>query len=207
MFTGLVQEIGRVASASRDDKGATLNIECTLAPYTLGESIAVHGVCLTVASISEQGFRAQVSEETLRCSALGELYKGARVHLERALALGEHLGGHLVTGHVDGLGEMVSRRAEGDYTEMTIEVPPRLQPFCAPKGSVTINGVSLTINKVGDQGFDVMLVPHTLEHTTFGDLGSGGKVHLEMDILAKYVASLLGKAGVDGSLPGDSFAS
>ena len=206
MFTGLVEQIGRVQRADRHDKGATLDIECSMAPYTLGESIAVHGVCLTVAEILPDGFMAYASEETLRCSVLGELEVGSRVHLERALALGERLGGHLVSGHVDGIGSRGATFTEGDCTQIRFNVPKQLRPFFAPKGSVTLNGVSLTVNDVGAEDFSVMLVPHTLEHTTLGELDEGQNINIEVDILAKYVASLMGKEGVDGALGGGSFS-
>lgn len=166
-------------------------------PYVLGESIAVDGACLTVKSFSEGHFEADASLETLDKTNLGDRHRGDRVHLERALALGERLGGHLVTGHVDGVGTLAGRATEGDYMRASFEVPKRLAPFLAPKGSITVNGVSLTVNAVAGTRFDVMLVPFTLDETTFGQMMPGARVNLEVDILAKYVASLMGKPGVD----------
>ena len=197
MFTGLIEQLGTIESFERRDDGLLLRIGCSLHPYALGESIAVDGTCLTVKSFSEAHFDADASLETLDKTNLGDLDAGARVHLERAMALGDRLGGHLVTGHVDGVGSLVSKVVEGDYVRATFEVPNRLAPFLAPKGSITINGVSLTVNAVNGPRFDVMLVPYTLSETTFGRMVAGHRVNLEVDILAKFVASLMGKPGVD----------
>ena len=186
-------------SLTRRADGLVLRIACALHPYQLGESIAVNGTCLTVKSFDDGHFDADASLETLDKTNLGDLAEGDRVHLERALALGDRLGGHLVTGHVDGVGKMIDRVSDGDYVRMTFEVPERLAPFLAPKGSIAVNGVSLTVNAVEGRRCDVMLVPYTLNHTTFGEMPPGCRVNLEVDILAKYVASLMGKPGVDGS--------
>lgn len=197
MFTGLVEQVGTVESLTRRQDALTIRIACALHPYELGESIAVNGICLTVKSFGEGYFDADASSETLDKTNLDDLERGDRVHLERALALGDRLGGHLVTGHVDGVGTVIARAPDGDYVRTTFEVPPRLAPFLAPKGSITVDGVSLTVNTVQDTRFDVMLVPYTLRHTTFGEMSPGRRVNLEIDILAKYVASLMGKPGVD----------
>ena len=197
MFTGLIEQVGTIAGLERRDDGLSVRIECALHPYTLGESIAVNGTCLTVKSCSETHFDADASSETLDKTNLGDLPEGDRVHLERAMALGDRLGGHLITGHVDGVGTMLGQEPEGEYVRVTFEAPKRLAPFLAPKGSVAVNGVSLTINGVDGPRFDVMLVPYTLDHTTFGQMQPGQPVNLEVDILAKYVASLMGKPGVD----------
>ncbi|HSN85002.1 MAG TPA: riboflavin synthase [Polyangiales bacterium] len=201
MFTGLIEQLGTVEGITRRQDGLSLRIACALHPYELGESIAVNGTCLTVKSFAREHFDADASLETLDKTNLGDLAEGDRVHLERALALGDRLGGHLVTGHVDGVGTLISRTPDGDYLRTTFEVPRRLAPFLAPKGSMTVNGVSLTVNSVKGPRFDVMLVPYTLDHTTFGEMLIGCRVNLEVDILAKYVASLMGKPGVDGSGP------
>lgn len=201
MFTGLIEQVGTVEGLTRRQDGLSLRIACALHPYELGESIAVNGTCLTVKSFAEGHFDADASLETLDKTNLGDVVEGDRVHLERALALGDRLGGHLVTGHVDGVGALISRTPDGDYLRTTFEAPKRLAPFLAPKGSMTVNGVSLTVNSVQGPRFDVMLVPYTLHHTTFGEMPIGCRVNLEVDILAKYVASLLGKPGVDGSGP------
>ncbi len=199
MFTGLVEQVGTIEDIKRRDDGLEARVACSLHPYTLGESIAVNGTCLTVKSFSETYFEADASLETLDKTNLGDLQVGDRVHLERALALGERLGGHLVTGHVDGVGTMVERVPEGDYSRVQFEVPKRLAPFLAPKGSIAVDGVSLTVNAVAGTRFDVMLVPYTLDETTFGSMQPGARVNLEVDILAKYVASLMGRPGVDAS--------
>jgi riboflavin synthase len=199
MFTGLIEQVGTIDHLERRDDGMAIRIACALHPYELGESIAVNGTCLTVKSFGEGHFDADASLETLDKTNLGDLNEGDRVHLERALALGDRLGGHLVSGHVDGVGTLISRTAEGDYVVARFEVPTRLAPFLAPKGSITVNGVSLTVNTVNGPRFDVMLVPYTLDETTFGEMTNGAQVNLEVDILAKYVASLMGKPGVDAT--------
>ena len=197
MFTGLVEQIGTIEHLERRDDGLSLRIACALQPYELGESIAVDGACLTVKAFEEGFFEADASLETLDKTNLGGREEGDRVHLERALSLGDRLGGHLVTGHVDSVGKLVEKAPSGNYVCATFEVPARIAPFLAPKGSITVNGVSLTVNTVAGTRFDVMLVPYTLEETTFGEMSSGTDVNLEADILAKYVASLMGKPGVD----------
>ena len=197
MFTGLIEQVGTIDDLDRRDDGLSIRIACALHPYELGESIAVNGTCLTVKSFSDTHFDADASLETLDKTNLGDLSEGDRVHLERALALGDRLGGHLVSGHVDGVGTLVSRSREGDYLRASFDVPNRLAPFLAPKGSITVNGVSLTVNTVAGTRFDVMLVPYTLDETTFGEMADGARINLEVDILAKYVASLMGKPGVD----------
>ena len=198
MFTGLIEQLGTIDHLERRDDGLLIRIACALHPYELGESIAVNGTCLTVKAFSEGYFDADASPETLDKTNLGDLGEGDRVHLERALALGDRLGGHLVSGHVDGVGTLVERAPEGDYVRASFDVPKRLGPFLAPKGSITVNGVSLTVNTVAGVRFDVMLVPYTLDETTFGEMANGARVNIEVDILAKYVASLMGKPGVDG---------
>jgi riboflavin synthase len=197
MFTGLIEQVGTIDRLERRNDGLSIRIACALDPHELGESIAVNGTCLTVKSFSEGYFEADASPETLDMTNLGDLGEGDRVHLERALALGDRLGGHLVTGHIDGVGKLFARVAEGEYVRASFEVPTRLAPFLAPKGSITVNGVSLTVNTVAGTRFDVMLVPYTLDETTFGEMANGTRVNLEVDILAKYVASLMGKPGVD----------
>ena len=199
MFTGLIEQVGTIDRLERRDDGLSIRIVCALHPYEFGESIAVNGTCLTVKSFSERYFDADASLETLDKTNLGDLGEGDRVHLERAVALGSRLGGHLVTGHIDGVGTLVTRAPEGDYVRASFEVPKRLAPFLAPKGSVTVDGVSLTVNTVTGAIFDVMLVPYTLDETTFGEMPMGARVNLEVDILAKYVASLMGKPGVDAA--------
>ncbi len=199
MFSGLVQEIGTVRSVDTTDEGARLDISCKMGELVLGESIAVDGCCLTVKTIVDGGFEAEASTETLAKTTLGRVTPGLRVHLERALKPDDRLGGHLVTGHVDGVGTLAERQPAGDSVRVTFGVPDLLRPFVAPKGSITVNGVSLTINAVHAASFEVMLVPYTRTETTFDSLSKGEQVNLEVDILAKYVASLMGKPGVDGT--------
>jgi riboflavin synthase len=198
MFTGLVQQVGRVRAIERNARGATLEVGCTFEALVLGESIAVNGCCLTVTADRGGAFTADASLETLAKTTLGELAPGSRVHLERALMAGERLGGHLVTGHVDGVGRVASRAPLGDAMKVTFEVPEPLAPFMAPKGAVTVHGVSLTVNGVVGRCFDVVLVPFTRAETVFDSLEVGARVNLEADVLAKYVARLLGRPGVDG---------
>jgi len=198
MFTGLVDAIGTIRAIERTQKGARLRVATKYESLILGESIAVMGTCLTVTSIEEDGFWADASKETLELTNLGELQTGGKVHLERALQLGDRLGGHLVSGHVDGVGRIAAREPVGDAVKTSFEVPERLAPFLAPKGSVTIDGVSLTVNGVRGTRFDVMLVPYTRKETLFDERSVGAKVNLEVDMLAKYVARLMGRPGVDG---------
>jgi len=202
MFTGLVAEIGKVREIQHGAGGARLRIQCTFSELVLGESIAVNGCCLTVTTILSDGFTCDASQETLDKSTTGALAVGDGVHLERALQVGDRLGGHLVTGHVDGVGKLVATAPLGDAVRVTFEVPAALGPMIAPKGSVTIDGASLTVNHVDDLRFDVVLVPYTQKETLFGKRGLGSAVNLEVDVLAKYVARLLGRPGVDGVGPG-----
>jgi riboflavin synthase len=200
MFTGIVQQCGVVDSVEHGGGGARLRIRCELGELELGESIAVDGVCLTVARHRPGGgFEADASQETRERTTLGERRGGDRVHLERALRVQDRLGGHVVTGHVDGVGWLVRREPLGEAQRVVFEIPGPLAGFVAPKGSVAVQGVSLTVNEVSGRQFAVVLVPHTLRETTFGTHPSGGRVNVEADVLAKYVARLLGRPGVDGT--------
>ncbi|MDH5491951.1 MAG: riboflavin synthase [Myxococcales bacterium] len=199
MFTGLVEQVGEVRRIERGVAGSSLRIASTFEALVLGESIAVNGVCLTVTQRLEDGFLADASAETLSRTTLGGLATGSKVHLERAVRLGDRMGGHLVTGHVDGVAKIVQRVPSGGSLRMTFEVPGALAPFLAPKGSVAVDGVSLTVNGVAAARFEVTLVPFTLKETTFAGLQAMQSVNIEVDVLAKYVASLLGKPGVDGA--------
>jgi riboflavin synthase len=201
VFTGLVVEVGTLREVERSAVGATLEVSCALVGLQLGESIAVDGACLTVTRLVEGGFRCDASAETLAKTTLDGARKGQRVHLERALRLGDRLGGHLVTGHVDGVGGLVGREPLGDAQRLTFEVPDRLAPFLAPKGSVAVDGVSLTVNGASGNRFDVVLVPYTRDATHLGAAFLGKKVNVEVDVLAKYVARLLGRRGIDGLWP------
>lgn len=199
MFTGLVEAKGTVAARAPRGPGARLSIACGLGPLELGESISVDGVCLTVDSFDGSRFEVDASAETLARTTLGGLRVGGEVNLERALALGARLGGHIVTGHVDGVGALVGKRAIGDAVAMTFELPAELARFVAEKGSITVGGVSLTVNAVSGARFDVTIIPRTLRDTTLGALEVGGKVNLEVDVLARYVARLMGADGAKDS--------
>ena len=194
MFTGLVETIGTLRRrAGSPVARATIEARFTGA-LVLGESIAVNGVCLTVDRITDGGFEADMSEETLARTTLGALPLGSKVHLERATPAGGRLGGHIVAGHVDGVGHVVEREPRGDAMRLSTRIPADLAPFVAPKGSITIDGVSLTVNGVKDEGdtfIEVMLVPHTLAATFLGDLRPGDRANIEVDVLARYVARWL----------------
>jgi len=196
VFTGLVEMVGVLGRRGGAPVARALVEARFDGPLALGESIAVNGVCLTVDRIAPGGFEADLSEETLARTTLGTLPPGSRVHLERATPAGGRLGGHIVAGHVDGVGRVAAREARGDASALSLRVPPELAPFLAPKGSVAVDGVSLTLNTVlgapGEEAvLSVMLVPHTLARTCLGDLRAGDRVNIEVDVLARYVARWL----------------
>jgi riboflavin synthase len=194
MFTGLVEGIGEIVEISRLAEGLKL----ALAPpfpaseLVLGESVAVSGACLTVATVGAAAFQAEVSPETLKRTTLGLKKVKDPVNLERALKIGDRLGGHLVTGHVDGLGVVRERREGRDFFVLGFELPAPLSPFVIEKGSIAVDGVSLTVNAVQGNRFSVYVIPHTAQKTTLARLQVGDKVNLETDIIGKYVARLLG---------------
>jgi len=198
MFTGLVETKGRLVRRTAKGPDARLVIEGRLAvddsPVELGESISVDGVCLTVAALPEPKtvvFEADASAETLAKTTLGGIAEGAAVNLERAVPLGGRMGGHIVSGHVDGVGAIARKEPIGEAMKVVFEVPKELMRFIAPKGSICVSGVSLTVNNVSGTSFDVVLVPHTQSVTTLDALGAGAKVNLEVDLLARYVARLM----------------
>lgn len=202
MFTGIITDVGRIISVT-DEAGSAKRLEIETAfdmeTVTLGASIACAGACLTVTEkgTTEPGtgwFVALASAETLSKTTLGTWDSGTLVNLERAMVLGDEFGGHMVSGHVDGLARVVSIEDEGGSKRITFEVADGLSRFIAPKGSASIDGVSLTVNGVKDTQFDVNVIPHTLEATTLGGLLSGDTVNLEIDLLARYVARLLDKS-------------
>lgn len=194
MFTGLVQDRGRVEAITALEKGFALRIvpsRIDVGELLHGESVAVDGCCLTVVGAGDGGFVVEVSPETLDKTSLVDLQVGASVNLERALALGDRLGGHMVLGHVDGVGAIASRARVGEFEELWFEVPRQLLRWLVPKGSVTVDGVSLTVNELGKDRFSVMLIPETLRATGLGTKVVGAKVNLEGDVVGKYVDRLL----------------
>jgi riboflavin synthase len=194
MFTGIVTDLGRVRRVTRGDI-VDLAIETSFDVATIapGASIACSGVCLSVVAVEPRVFHVQASAETLACTTIGSWREGTRVNLERALKLGDELGGHLVSGHVDGVARVIERRPEGDSVRFTIETPIALASFIAAKGSVALDGVSLTVNEVEDGRFGVNIIPYTLAHTSFGRAEPGQRMNLEIDPIARYVARLLGE--------------
>ncbi len=192
MFTGLIAELGSVSALELDGEGATLTIASPLAgALREGDSIAVNGVCLTAAQVSGESFRAQAMNETLKRSSLGGLRVGARVNLELALRAEDRLGGHVVQGHVDGTGTVRGTREEGFALILEIETDPGLARYLVEKGSVAVDGVSLTVSSLEPDGFAVSLIPETLKRTSLGRIGEGALVNVEVDILAKHVERLL----------------
>lgn len=194
MFTGLVQGIGTLASREARGGDARLRFDAGSLPFAdvaLGESIAVNGVCLTVVAFDDAGFEADASNETLALTTLGVLPAGRPINLERALRAGDRLGGHLVSGHVDGIGAVAAITDDARAQRWRFTAPRTLLRYIAPKGSICVDGTSLTVNGVDDDGFDVALVPHTVAHTAFGATSPGDPVNLEVDQVARYVERLL----------------
>lgn len=200
MFTGIVEEIGTLTSLTpQPDGSARLLLTGPLAASDagLGDSIAVDGVCLTVVELPGDGsFAVDAVPETLRRTALGEKSAGAPVNLERSLRADSRLGGHIVQGHVDGVGRLLSRRGEGRWEDLLFSLPAEIAPLVAEKGAVTVSGVSLTVTSAGADSFGVSLIPATLEATTLGTLREGDAVNLEVDVIARYVARLTGFSDV-----------
>jgi riboflavin synthase len=196
MFTGIIQAKGSITSLERRGGDVCLSISSEGLPfssYEVGESIAVNGVCLTAVALRDNGFDTDVSVETLNVTSLGTLGVGDSVNLEPALALGDRLGGHLVSGHVDCLGTITSLEDDARSLRVVIEIPPEFAPYVAKKGSVTVDGVSLTVNDVRGAAFDVNIIPHTAEVTIIGDYSVGTKVNVEVDLVARYIERLLSK--------------
>jgi riboflavin synthase len=193
MFTGLIREVGEVVSIEGSGDGARIELEApaTAAGAKIGDSIAIDGVCLTVVTTDDGRVAFDAVPETLARSSLGTLEPGSRVNLEPALRAGDPLGGHYVQGHVDGVGSVRSVEAEGEGRRIWFDTPAELLRYVVEKGSITVQGTSLTVAAVDDSGFAVALIPHTLEETTLGALGTGDRVNLEADVLAKYVEKLL----------------
>jgi riboflavin synthase len=203
MFTGIVEGSGTVVALTPTPDGAAARLEVE-APWlagglAIGDSVAVDGCCLTVTAITAHGFAADLVAETLRRTALGRRAAGARVNLERPLALGGRLGGHLVQGHVDGVARVLDWRPVGPGREVRIELPEGLARYVVEKGSIAVDGVSLTVAAVGQGWFAVALVPHTLAATTLGERRPGDPVHLEVDVVAKYVERLVQPWAAEGA--------
>lgn len=191
MFTGLVQAIGALRTYSVRGPGARIEVGSDFAGLELGESIAVQGACLTVAEVAPYGFVADLTAETLDKTTLGRLPQGAALNLERALSLGDRLGGHLVQGHVDGLGRVERVEHVGEAHKVRLRAPTELACFIAAKGSICVDGVSLTVNVAEGSEFELMLIPQTLALTTLADLRVGSQVNLEVDLLARYAVRWL----------------
>ncbi len=196
MFTGLIEATGSVAQLERSGHNCRLRVNSSLAQADLkmGESIAINGVCLTLTGWDRRSFTADVSSETLEVTTLGALRPGSLVNLERALRLCDRLGGHIVSGHVDAVGQLQSRTGEGEAQRLEFSLPGAISRYVAPKGSITIDGISLTVNQVTADSFSVMIIPHTLEMTTLKNMRTGESVNLESDILARYVERLTNPA-------------
>jgi len=198
VFTGIIEDLASVASVSPLEQGCRLEITTSLpsAELAMGESITLNGACMTVVVIDDAGFSVDVSPESLRRTTLGSLVAGAPVNLERSLRMGDRLGGHVVTGHVDGVGRVRAVRQEGESSVFTFEAPPELLARLVEKGSVAVDGVSLTCYALTADSFDVALIPHTMAVTTLGQRAVGDAVNLELDVLGKYVERLMeGRVG------------
>lgn len=193
MFTGIVEELGTVRSIRRGARSAVVSIaaEAVLSDLKIGDSVAVNGVCLTAAEKDAGGFTADVMHETLDRSSLGGLTAGSLVNLERAMLAGGRFGGHIVSGHIDGVGRISSMKRDDNAVWYTVETPPALLRYIVEKGSVAIDGISLTVASVDGSGFSVSAIPHTAAHTTLGTKRAGDVVNLETDVIGKYVESLL----------------
>jgi len=191
MFTGIITDIGTISELTQEgDLRARIACGYDTSGIDMGASIASDGVCLTVVDLGPDWYEVQVSRETVDMTNLGDWVQGRRVNLERALKVGDELGGHIVSGHVDGVAEVVAMKNEGDSTRVTLRAPEALAKFIAPKGSVALNGTSLTVNEVDGCDFGINFIPHTKVSTTWGDTKVGDRVNLEIDTLARYVARL-----------------
>ncbi len=192
MFTGIITDVGRVREIERaGDVHLTIETAFDLEKVEIGASIACSGICLTVVSKGDKAFKVTASQETLDCTNMADWQADSGINLERSLKVGDEIGGHIVSGHVDGVGTIAGKTPEGESIRYQFDAPDELSRFIASKGSIAINGVSLTVNEVEGNRFGVNLIPHTLEQTTFGRAEVGDRVNLEIDMLARYVARLL----------------
>ena len=203
MFTGIIQSVGSIASIESKGTDSRVRIhtgKLSLDDVALGDSIAVNGVCLTAVELPGDGFCADVSGETLSRTTFADIRQGSRVNLEKALTPTTHLGGHLVSGHVDGIGEVIERSDAGRSVKFRIQAPSELARYIATKGSICVDGISLTVNAVDGSIFDLNIVPHTLAETTMDEFQTGSRVNLEVDVIARYLERLLlgGKAAQSG---------
>lgn len=203
MFTGLIEATGQIAGLDTTGQVRQLRISSSLAKegLQLGESIAVNGVCLTLTGQDSQSFSADISSESLRVTTLGQMKIGASVNLERALRLSDRLGGHLVSGHVDAISCLREIHPEGRARRLEFDLPASMAPYVAAKGSIAIDGISLTVNQVKEKSFSVMIIPQSLAMTTFNQLRPGSPVNLESDLLARYVETLLNARGSQPEKP------
>ena len=194
MFTGIIQAKGRVKDITHPDKGAVFVFNADsldMSSISIGDSIAVNGVCLTVVDLCDNNFSADVSQETLDCTIFDKMQKGQNVNLEKSLRLNQGIDGHLVSGHVDGIGKVDSIYAEGESTRINIIIGQNFEKYVAKKGSICINGVSLTVNSIENNIIGVNIVPHTFAVTTFGELEVGARVNIEIDIIARHLEKLI----------------
>ena len=193
MFSGIVEVLGDVRSMASGDSGARISIEAgaLVEGVKLGDSIAINGACMTVVAFGNSIFEADISPESLRMTNLGDLKAGEKVNLEKALVLGDRLGGHMVTGHIDGMGKIRDRKADGDSIWLTVEAPPDVMRYLVFKGSIAVDGISLTVATCDEDSFSIAIIPHTSEHTTLTAKRDGAVVNLEADLIGKYVEKLL----------------
>ena len=196
MFTGIIEEVGVIRQRKGCDLTVTAN--CVLDGIRLGDSISIDGACMTIVNFTDKEFLVQVSQESFSCTTLGDLKVGDGVNLERAMALGDRFGGHIVQGHVDGVGRIERVQRQGDFSVFSFTAPKEVSPYLVPKGSITINGISLTIVNPGKDSFDVAVIPKTLEATTLSSKGPGDRVNMEADIFGKHVLHYLRPAGDSG---------
>ena len=201
MFTGIIQAQGNIKEIRSSNKGAVFVLNSNsldLSVVSIGDSIAVNGVCLTITQLDKNSFSADVSQETLNCTTFSQLKKGQNINLEKSLRLDQGIDGHLVSGHVDGVGEVISLNEEGESTRLKIKVNDDLSKYIAKKGSICINGVSLTVNNVEADIFDVNIVPHTLSASTLGELIENSRVNIEIDIIARHIEQLMSHKSTTG---------
>jgi riboflavin synthase len=192
MFTGLIEDVGTVESLDRTGDGARLRIASSLAPeLSLGDSIAVNGCCLTATAVTDNGFETEAMNQTLQVTALDGVQQGSRVNLELAMKVGDRLGGHIVQGHVDGVGTVAAVADDGFARRVRVDLPAELLPYVVDKGSITLSGVSLTVAELGETWAEVSLIPETLERTNLGEVQARSRLNVECDVVAKYVERLM----------------